>query len=491
MTRRRQAFLAVLLLGMMALAGCGAGGKAPEFAFPSGPFTNADLNGAYVFSISGSNSFGFFTAAGTFQADGHGNVSTAVFDVNSGNGVFTNVSASGIYAMSPDGRGNLTLNSQLTQLDLDFVLTSGQHGLMIRFDTMATASGTLDRQDPTALSTAAVHGPYVFNLSGIDSSGGILVNAGVLSADGAGSITGGVADENDNGVASTELAVSGAYMVGAGGRGVLQLITDQVVWNFAFYIVDATHLKLVQTDTSMALGGEVFSQQGQISNATLIGGYAFTVGGLSTSGPYANGGIFTADGNGNITSGVQDVNDSGLVTQNTAITGQYALAGNGRGTITLTGSTITTNFAIYPSSGGLQMVQLDSTTVTNGAAFSQVGTMLSTPGVVNTYAYNMTGAMNGGSMDSIAQFTADGKGAVSGAIDYNLGGALSFGLNLKGTYSVAENGRGNLILRNTTANQNLAIYMANSRVLVLDLDRALIGIGAFEPQSNVRVAAER
>jgi hypothetical protein len=48
------------------------------------------------------------------------------------------------------------------------------------------------------------------------------------------------------------------------------------------------------------LAGDAFRQQGLFSNATLSGAYAFTLGGSSSQGPFAAGGILTADGNGNI-----------------------------------------------------------------------------------------------------------------------------------------------------------------------------------------------
>ncbi len=481
-TPLRKAMAVLVVVGLLLLAGCGAGGKAPKYAFPSGPFTNADLSGTYVFSITGSNSYGLFTAAGSFLADGHGNVTTAVYDMNSGNGVFTNVAATGIYAMSPDGRGNLTLNSQVAQLNLDFVLASSQHGLMIRFDTVATASGTLDRQDANALAATAVHGLYVFNVSGVNASSGILAAAGVLNADGAGQITEGVLDQNDNGAVSAAMPLSGSYSMGPGGRGLMQIASGTSLWNFAFYMVDATHFKLVQVDAAMALGGEAYSHTGQIANAALFGGFAFTTSGMSTNGPDVLGGVFTADGNGNIVSGAVDENDTGTVTQNQSVTGHYAMAANGRGELTLTLPTGTANFAMYPSTNGVQIVELDSNFVTNGAAFSQAGATLSDAAVLGAYAYNMTGAISGGGMDSIAQFTAVSGGTLSGAVDYNLSGALNFGLELTGTYSVASNGRGNMILRNTTSNQNLAIYVARDRVLFVDLDRSIVGLGSFEPQ---------
>ena len=65
--------------------------------------------------------------------------------------MFANLGITGKYTISADGRSTATLFSSLNPINIDFVLVSGQHALVIRFDNDATASGTMDPQDSSVL----------------------------------------------------------------------------------------------------------------------------------------------------------------------------------------------------------------------------------------------------------------------------------------------------------------------------------------------------
>ena len=80
-----------LLIGSLAAA-CGGGTTTTTPTpnpgpGPQGSFTNASLNGTYAFSMSGTDNslFGFSIARiGSFHADGQGNITMAIEDVNDG-----------------------------------------------------------------------------------------------------------------------------------------------------------------------------------------------------------------------------------------------------------------------------------------------------------------------------------------------------------------------------------------------------------------------
>ena len=63
------------------------------------------------------------------------------------------------------------------------------------------------------------------------------------------------------------------------GRGTATLNTSRGALTFAYYVVDANHLKMVGTNNLPALGGEAFRQTGPFSNASVSGPFAFTVAG--------------------------------------------------------------------------------------------------------------------------------------------------------------------------------------------------------------------
>src|SRR5262249_28143978 len=110
---------------------------------------------------------------------------------------------------------------------------------------------------------------------------------------------------------------------------------------FAFYVVDATRLKFIGTDFPSALVGDAFAQENiAFTPASLNGGFAFLIGGASSSGPISTAGRFTSDGAGNLSNIVLDENDSGSITllPNGIVTGSYTVDANqfGGGTVTWT-----------------------------------------------------------------------------------------------------------------------------------------------------------
>ena len=472
--------LLFILIPAVILSGCGGSGM--KFApTPTGSFNNSSLNGRYAFSFTGSNQFGFVSVAGSLQADGNGNFNSGVEDVNSGNGVFTSIPVAGNYTIRADGRGTANLASSVASITLEFVVISPQHVLIIRFDNNSSASGSMDLQDASAFNAASLQGSFVFNLSGIDANGNDLQQIGTFTTDGSATISSGISDINDNGSVSTNQAVSGSYSVGANGRGTATIISKGTS-NFAFYIVDANRLKLIQIDSVPVVAGDAFRQQTNLSNSSLNGGFAFTLGGRRGSNPLVAGGVFTADGNGNITSGVEDIN-SGSLSQNLALTNSsYSIAGTGRGTLTLNNSSGAFQFVIYPSSGGLQMMEIDLIALSSGTAYAQQGAF-STGTLTGNFGFNLTGVNNGGEFDEIAQLAANGSGSWNGALDLNNSGGLSFGLATSGNYSLSGNGRGNASLSISPGRMNFFIYaVSSSRVLFIEADSSAPAVGSFEHQ---------
>src|SRR3984957_18671726 len=107
-----------LALGLYAAA-CGGGNGTftptpPPTPTPQGSYSLASLNGTYAFSMSGTdNTAGLsISRIGRFHADGQGNITMAIEDVNDGGSFstfnFTAAPASK-YTMASDGKGVLNL----------------------------------------------------------------------------------------------------------------------------------------------------------------------------------------------------------------------------------------------------------------------------------------------------------------------------------------------------------------------------------------------
>src|SRR5262249_16511976 len=162
--------------------------------------SNASLKGQYAFSMSGQDGVtgSFFARVGSFTADGNGNITGGIEDVNTAlNGpktiTFTGTSA---YAVQSDGRGILHLNGS-RPLSFSITMLSPTQGLIVQTDLNATASGTFVLQSPAAFTLSGVQGNYVFDVSGLDPGGAPDALVGQLVTNGSGGVSG-VLDENDN-----------------------------------------------------------------------------------------------------------------------------------------------------------------------------------------------------------------------------------------------------------------------------------------------------
>lgn len=470
--------LSSVLFVVMVLSGCGGSGGGTSGPI-NGPFSNSSLNGSYAFSFTGVNQSGLLSVAGSFQANGSGSITGGTVDVNSGNGIFTNQSVTGTYNVHNNGQGTATITASAGTFDINFVLVSNGHGLIIRFDNNSTASGSIDLQSSSAFSLSSLAGTLAFNISGADSGGNTEASAGVFTVDGSGDITSGVQDTNDDGTVTANVAMTPAVVAMSNptsGRGTLA-ITAGTTHNFVFYVVDANHLKLLETDLSPTLSGDAFRQ----TSTAISGSFAFTVGGVSTGGPFAAGGVINTDGAGNVlNTSMEDSNNGGTITQNTALSGTYSVAANGRGTMSLNSGAI--NFTIYPSTGGVQALEIDTTTVASGAAIQQSGPF-SNSSIQGNYGLNLTGVTPTTEVDSAAQFAADGAGNVTGAVDVNNGGALTPNLALTGNYSIVASGRATGSLHSSFGTQNLIFYaVSNTRVLFIEVDSSLVATGIMQHQ---------
>jgi len=400
-------------------AGCGNGGNTvvgPPPPPPTGNFSNASLKGQYAFSMSGTElcagQGSFFARAGSFTADGSGHITGGVEDVNVCTGAFTLPFTNSTYSISADGRGTLTLTNSTGTTSYSLTLTSPTQGFFAQTDGNATASGSLQRQNPAAFSDPSIANGYVFDVFGASSTSNPESIIGRFNADGSGSITLGLYDSNEAGTLSgQQLFPAGAFYqfdhtFGQSGRGVANIAGH----NFAFYVVDATRLKLVSSDFPEVFSGEVFAQQSiAFSDASLSRGFAFLLGGSSSIGPIATAGRFTADGIGNLSEIFLDENNNGTVTllpsQGGTVAGTYAVDSNGLGGGTATWTDTkagTFSFIFYLISPTEAVFQETDTGITSdGTFFAQTAGPITTASLAGDFAFVWSGVtQNGSNIDS-------------------------------------------------------------------------------------------
>ena len=505
--------------GLFLLGGCGSS----SIATPNqAGFSVSNVNGTYVFATEGADSGGgFLGLTGAFTADGQGNVKAGTMDViDSGfapaSPVAQSISA-GSYTVGADGRGQVKLTTQVssslttTTFTLNFVLTTvsngvSSHGLISEFDSNGTGSGTLDLQTAvTGLSQLA--GPYAFNFSGIDDASDSFAASGAFTLDTNGNIVAGSGIEDFNaGTIGTfpdeTLTSSTPATLGAGtAPGSIAFATPGFTFPagslvFDFYPIDATHLKFIETDFSEILMGDAFTQTGAaIPNGAMV----FTMaGGTFSSGPIATGGLMTGDGSGNFPSGLEDFNDvNGPSAAQLSFSGLAAGAAGtgGRVVVNLSAFFPASNWAIYPSSAGLLMLELDASNVMQGVGYAQTATAFNT-GTSVGYGLNLSGfniASGDFYVDDIAQFdaTTGTSNNMTGVLQENDEGTVQPAGNFTGTYTpdTPATGRGGIVmpsLKTAFGGLGLEYYVIDDgTALFIEGDNGQVSSGTFELQSSL------
>jgi hypothetical protein len=524
MSLRNCVVLPVILFTLAMLVACGSTNSATPP--PSGAFSNTDFNGTYTFSTLGQDvgaggNGSTLIMAGSLNACGcaSGQISGGNVDLvdNTGGIGVAAIGSTSTYSISKDGRGFAKLLITPTggtqfEADVDFVLTSSSHGLITRFDGGGTGSGTLDLQSSVAQTTLANTG-FAFSLTGSDLANNLLAQVGAFTLDSSGTI---VTTGANAGVADTTLfsfgtlvatpyansALSGSVLVGSGTTpGTATLTTAFGTLSFDVYVVDSTHLKLIENDGLELLAGDVFTQP---SASIPQGNYVFTMAGPDPGGnPFVAGGVMTSSGTsggaGTISNGAEDLNDDGTVDFGTTTAQSFSgsftnvqSVGAGRFQVTLSTFAGGTTFAAYPSSGGLLMLEIDNfgagSGITSGVALAQ--TSGAAIAASQGYGMNVTGVdlSLGVELDEIAQFTTTSTG-MTGLLDENDGayaGVGSLGTsNLNGTYTAGSNGAGSAGFN--TGVQSVFYYVAdNSTALFISTDANLdqVSLGTLEAQST-------
>jgi hypothetical protein len=520
MSLRRRLVVPVIFSALAVLAGCGgSSGTTKGTPPPTGGFSNTNLNGTYVFSVTGSDSSnGFFqTIAGTFIANGTGAITAGVMDVNGESlGPITNQAiTSGSYSVGADGRASspsrlLTLTTSAGSFQFAFVLTSSSHGLITEFDSNGSGSGTLDLQANVS-QTNINSQSYAFNFTGASGATNVIcgipevssvstpfASAGAFTMGASGtSVTTGVEDFNSNCSSSglTDLPIGPGSSVNLGTvPGTAVLATNAGTFNFDVYPVDTTHLKFIEVDAGTVLSGDAFTQASSIPTGNLV----FSLAGFDTIAggfPFSTAGIFNADGNGNITgSSVQDINDGGVAAGvASGISGNYIAVTGGRSVLTLTSgffnggnlATACTNcqFAAYPSSGGLQLLEIDNGGITAGTAFTQNNPSF---GSAQGFGVNWSGANSSGfEEDDIVEFTNNSGTLGPGVIDSNqMGVSQSFGQKYQASYAADSTVSGRGVVTPQTNAFNLVMYGIDSQnQVIISIDPNFVGIGSAVQQN--------
>jgi hypothetical protein len=460
-------------------------------------YSNFSLQSSYVFSLRGSDSSGLLLRAGRFTADGNGNITAGVEDINNGvTLVQSAVSFTGTYAIGGDGRGSITFNDGFngntggagSGSKFSAVIVSAQQVPMIELDTFASANGEADLQSTSTFGAALFHGEYTFDFSGADAATKPLSAVGLFLADGVG---GGASqpaqdDVNDNGTLTSSTPTFSFQSVAANGRGLATLNGA----SYSFYMVSpasAEFIAIGNPSGSVTAGLATLQSASTFSSNSLGGNSLLITNGSSTAGPVSAAASFFAAGNSNGTTGTFGAGGSGVLNENNAgnvssanFSGTYTVAPNGRGTAVL--SPGGQQYVFYLSGVNQGVVQeTDNGIVSDGTLVGLSGGSFNTSNLANGYAMQLTGITAGqGEQDVLGQLNTAGGLVATGTVDVDTANGASgltaftpkpgVAIPSGTTYSIL-NSQGPLnITVNGTNLQFLAYFLSSSSLYLLRTD---------------------
>jgi len=514
-------FALVLMASMF--VGCGGGSGVPSVLPTPTPTpsptptptpvpltaSNADLNGSYAISLIGNNPAiaggSFFGIIGSIHANGTGVIDTGELDleIDGTPGLHTHqINVTGTYNIGPNALGSAILNTVNGPLNLELVMASKTHGQVTIFQNgSGAATGSIDLQTPADFSLASFEGAsFVFNALSTDPNHPHGL-AGNFVVDATGNFSSGTFDFNDNGTISANTPLSGGFVLApdSGGfgftsiqfRNAANLITGL---QLTYVIIDKTHMLVLESEGVGFAAGEMFTRA-QIPvaapNTAISGPFVLTAHGPTN---FALGAVLVAtpsqgsSTNGTI-SGTGDLNSSAVV-QNANVTGTYSIASNGRGTMTISVGAVARQFAVYPSSGGIQFFEIDSLGPANGGAVQQSAGPFSQASIDGYFAAAFASQNTSGGVGCIIHFTST-AGVMTGEDFFiNSSGVTSKG---SGSFSgssivVGSSGRADVTLPLPGTPSNTAhfvFYLVDpTKMLFIQTDAGQAGTGIIHQQQQ-------
>ena len=326
-------------------------------------------------------------------------------------------------------------------------------------NSSVTGSTILNVTDKN-FSDANLSGPYAVTLTESDSRGSAFEN-GSITADGHGTITGGMEDMN-TAAGVSNVSLTGSYVVYPDGRGVMVLTANGTSRTFRFVLkansatVNDTSGELIQDDTQGNALGTLEPQDASAFNnpAMANSSFIFRVGGYHVDATHDTSrmGLFTADATGTVMSGSDDISDAGTMTSNSSIAGTMSSvdAATGRATGILDGA----NYVYYVvSANKVNIIDIDPTDAMSGFAERQTNPALNASG---GYVLLLERDGTPGRFWILGQFDVSGSNVIDGVQNQDSGVVLNV---TGGTLTIAANGRGTMHEATDHGGRDFIVYV--------------------------------
>jgi len=468
-----------------------------------------ELNGSYAFSFSGirgnASVSSVFAAVGRFTADGGGNLTNGEIDTN-GVGVGTALAAqsfTGAYSIGADHRGVMTFTGPGGSLKFAFAMLANGNAHLIEFDatggTGTIGSGTIEKADTTAYSTARITGDYAFGAAGFDNAHNRAAIEGRFTASGTGTLSNVAGDVNAYGTDYPMTFSAADYTVSdaATGRGAMRFMftfggaPDSL--NFVTYVVNAGKFFAMENDAvttaTPLLNGAVVQQQtptGGFTSSSLNGNMVISLTGLSACGsgsevPKAVVGLLAANGAGALFL-TYDENYCRAPNSVSNAAGTYSVTANGRAAIAIGGYRL----VAYLTKPNQVFLFVSDANVLFGPGEPQSAGSFTNGTLKGPYAGFATNPADFQVAVFSSVFVADGAtpaGSVTGTEDIGAPSGPVSGATFNAGYSVSAsptNGRGTMTVASGTGGNALLYMISPSKFVGISLNDPNPAILEFE-----------
>jgi hypothetical protein len=241
---------------------------------------------------------------------------------------------------------------------------------------------------------------------------------------------------------------------------------------------------------------------GNFSNASFKGSYVYEIRGIFADGsPYREAGIITADGNGNITGGIDgfaNPNTGGATQSSASVTGTYTIASDGTGQILLGSTGLGTLANVSQISLAVTLASttqarlMEADFFASGAGTAELQTATAISSAPNgTFVFRMhqeVDAQNSTSASQVGFFAIASGSLSSGSMDQNLFPVGSSLLTLTGgTFNAPDSlGTGTGSFTDSSPyTTNFLYYIVNSsKFVLLASNPGAVGSGSAEMQTG-------
>jgi hypothetical protein len=338
--------------------GCGGGAARLQ----AGNIPSTVLAGSYAFRVHNIATSGSVAKVGSMTVNPDGSLIGDEDVLRGGTLLSPNITGT-MAAANASGRGLLTIQENTGVIsDFIYYVVDSNTVNFLQTDAGSLGEGRAELRGAGPFADSSLRASFVFRSVGDTPANiGGANTVGSLTADGNGLITAGSIDAmKDGNAVAANLALTGTYSVDANGRVSITLTPAGASSILEIgRLVDPTHGFFLVNSSDRVEDGRFDQQQAtSFSAASVTGQFGFYMSGYDSQTPplVSRLGVFSFDGQQDLTFENYYVNREGLLNQKGGLSGTYTVSSNGRVAASVPGVTKTLVFYLISANSGYILV---------------------------------------------------------------------------------------------------------------------------------------